>query len=136
MSRYQSLNHSKFRLRYHLVFSTKYRRKCLGGIEDEVESVFNEIADESDFSIIEVGTDLDHVHIIVQSRPTLAPVQIVRRLKQLSTRRLWERNFDHFSRFYWGSKQGRVLWSGGYFCESIGPVQEGTILNYVRNQET
>lgn len=110
MSRYQSLNHSKFRLRYHLIFSTKYRRKCLRGIEDEVESVFNEIADESDFSIIEVGTDLDHVHIIVQSRPTLAPVQIVRRLKQLSTRRLWERNFDHLSRFYWGSKQGRVLW--------------------------
>lgn len=114
----------------------RYRRKCLEGIEDEVELVFKEIADESDFSIVEVGTDLNHVHVIVQSKPTLAPVQIVRRLKQLSTRRLWERSFDHLSRFYWGSKQGQALWSGGYFCESIGPVQEGTILTYVKNQGT
>lgn len=132
MSRYQSLNHSKFRLRYHLIFSTKYRRKCLEGIEYEVESVFRGIADEFDFSVVEVGVDQDHVHVVVQSKPTIAPVQIVRRLKQLSTRRLWDRNFDHLSRFYWGSKQGSVVWSGGYFCESIGPVQEGAVLDYVK----
>lgn len=54
--------------------------------------------------------DQDHVHVVVQSKPTIAPVQIVRRLKQLSTRRLWDRNFDHLSRFYWGSKQGSVVW--------------------------
>ena len=40
MSRYQSLNHSKFRIKYHLIFSIKYRRSCFVGIEQSVEQVF------------------------------------------------------------------------------------------------
>lgn len=134
MSRYQSLNHSKFRIRYHLIFSTKYRRDCLIGIEDSVIQVFHDIGDMSEFDVIEVGVDTNHVHLVVSSKPTLAPVDIVRRLKQISVNRLWKMHYDHLEWFYWGKRRGSTVWTGGYFCESIGPVQEGTILNYVKNQ--
>lgn len=134
MSRYRSLNHSKFRIRYHLIFSTKYRRDCLVGIEDSVVQVFHKIGDISEFDVIEVGVDTNHVHLVVSSKPTLAPVDIVRRLKQISVYRLWKDNYDHLAKFFWGKRRGSTVWTGGYFCESIGPVQEGTILNYVKNQ--
>lgn len=134
MSRYRSLNHSKFRIRYHLIFSTKYRRDCLVGIEDSVVQVFHKIGDISEFDVIEVGVDTNHVHLVVSSKPTLAPVDIVRRLKQISVYRLWKDNYDHLAKFFWRKRRGSTVWTGGYFCESIGPVQEGTILNYVKNQ--
>lgn len=134
MSRYKSLNHSKFRIRYHLIFSTKFRRDCLVGIEQSVEQVFREIGDVSEFDIVEVGVDKDHVHLVVSSKPAVAPVDIVRRLKQISVHRLWKLHYDHLARFFWGKRQGSTVWTGGYFCETIGRVQEGTILNYVKNQ--
>lgn len=134
MSRYKSLNHSKFRIRYHLIFSSKYRRDCLVGIEQSVIRVFREIGDMSEFDVIEVGVDTNHVHLVVSSKPTLAPVDIVRRLKQISVHRLWKYNYDHLAQFFWGKRLGSTVWTGGYFCETIGPVQEETILNYVKNQ--
>lgn len=134
MSRYKSLNHSKFRIRYHLIFSTKYRRDCLVGIEQSVEQVFREIGDVSEFDVVEVGVDKDHVHLVVSSKPAVAPVDIVRRLKQISVHRLWKLHYDHLAQFFWGKRQGSTVWTGGYFCETIGRVQEGTILNYVKNQ--
>lgn len=88
MSRYQSLNHSKFRTRCHLIFSTKYRRDCLVGTEHSVEQVFRDIGDMSDFDVVEVGVDKNHVHLVAASKPTVAPVDIVRRLKQISAHRL------------------------------------------------
>ena len=134
MSRYQSLNHSKFRIRYHLIFSTKYHRDCLMGIEDSVIQVFHDIGDMSEFDVIEIGVDTNHVHLVVSSKPTLAPVDIIRRLKQISVNRLWKLHYDHLAQFFWGKRRGSTVWTGGYFCESIGPVQEGTILEYVKNQ--
>ena len=134
MSRYKSLNHSKFRIRYHMIFSTKYRRDCLVGIEQSVKQVFLDIGDTSEFDVIEVGVDTNHVHLVVSSKPTLAPEDIVRRLKQISVHRLWKCNYDHLAQFFWGKRRGSTVWTGGYFCETIGPVQEETILNYVKNQ--
>lgn len=134
MSRYKSLNHSKFRIRYHLIFSTKYRRDCLTGIEDSVVQVFHDIGGMSEFDVIEVGVDTSHVHLVVSSKPTLSPVGIVRRLKQISVHRLWKAHYDHLAKFFWGKRRGATVWTGGYFCESIGSVQEGTILEYVKNQ--
>lgn len=134
MSRYKSLNHSKFRIRYHLIFSTKYRRDYLIGIEQSVKQVFLDIGDMSEFDVVEIGVDTNHVHLVVSSKPTLAPVDIVRRLKQISVHRLWKYNYDHLARFFWGKRLGSTLWTGGYFCETIGPVQEEAILDYVKNQ--
>ena len=100
-----------------------------------MEQVFREIGDVSEFDVIEVGVDTNHVHLVVSSKPTLAPVDIVWRLKQISVHRLWKLHYGHLSQFFWGKRWGSTVWTGGYFCESIGPVQEGTILEHVKNQD-
>ena len=96
--------------------------------------MFREIGDMSEFDVIEVGVDANHVHLVVSSKPALAPVYIAHRLKQISVHQLGKNNYDHLAKFFWGKRRGSAVWTGGYFCESIGPVQEGTILDYVRNQ--
>lgn len=110
MGGYQSLNHSKFRIRYHLIFSTKYRCDCLVGIENSVEQVFRDIGGVSEFDIVEVGVDKNHVHLVVASKPTVAPVDIVRRLKQISVHRLWKLHYDHLAQFFWGKRRGSTVW--------------------------
>lgn len=129
-----SLSHSKSRIRYHFVVSTKYRRKCFVGIEDDVKHVFGEAVAKCDkVKLLSVGVDKDHVHFIVQASPSVSPSQIVSRVKQLTTRILWQEHEQVLSRFYWANKKGK-LWTNGYFCETVGNVSEDKILEYVENQ--
>ena len=87
---YVSKNHSKFLLKYHIIFVCKYRQKILiGNIATCVKNILIDIANKSDFRIEVVETDKDHVHLLVNSDPKVSPLQIVRRLKQESTKRLW-----------------------------------------------
>ena len=124
--------HGKNRLRYHVILSTKYRRACLGGIETVVYDVFRGVEAMSDFTIVEMGVDDgNHIHLVIRSKPSLSPSQIVRRLKQLSANALWKQEHSHLSKFYW---KKRVLWSSGYFVSTIGAVSDKTVLQYIKNQ--
>ena len=89
--RYESLNHSKYRIRYHVIFSTKYRKPCLVGIEDGLSSILCDISSRCNFNVLSVGVDRNHVHMVIKASPSISPSQIVRRLKQLSTKYLWQR---------------------------------------------
>ena len=84
---YQSKNHSKFLIKYHIIFVCKYRRQVLKNVvlDESVKQVLFDIANESDFNIEVMETDKDHVHILVSSIPRLSPLQIVHKLKQEST---------------------------------------------------
>lgn len=130
--KYDTYNHAKTRLRYHIIFSTKYRRDCLSQISDVVYRVMTEISEHSRFKIIKMGIDKDHIHILVKSEPNFAPYQIVRRLKQVSTRRIWKECEWHLRKYYWGKK--RELWTHGYFCGSVGEVSESKVLEYIDKQ--
>lgn len=124
--------HGKNRLRYHFILSTKYRRDCLWGIESSVYDVFRGVEMRSNFKIVEMGIDKgDHIHLVVKSKPSLSPDQIVRRLKQLSTVELWKREEAHLKNFYW---KKRVVWSSGYFVSTVGSVSDKMVLDYVKNQ--
>lgn len=81
---YKSKNHSKYSLKAHLVFATKYRRKLFENqtIVFELNRKINEIADRSNFDIELMEVDKDHIHILVDYEPNISIVQIVRRLKQ------------------------------------------------------
>lgn len=131
MKRYETYNHAKTHIRYHLIFSTKYRRDCLSGIESELREVFKEISDKGNFRVLDMGIDGDHVHFLVKSCPSMSIEQIVRRLKQVSTRRLWQRCEEYLRRYYW---KKRVIWSGGYFCGTVGEVSEDKVMGYIRSQ--
>ncbi|MCP4747152.1 MAG: IS200/IS605 family transposase [Desulfobacteraceae bacterium] len=80
-----------------------------------------------DIQINEMQVDQDHIHFIVESIPSLSPLQIVRKLKQESTFRIWK---DHpeLQKHFW---KERTFWSDGYFCCSIGKASIDTVNKYI-----
>ncbi|WP_394698049.1 IS200/IS605 family transposase [uncultured Methanolobus sp.] len=128
---YERKNHSEFLLLYHVIFVCKYRLNALIDIEKELKDSLLKIATKSNFEIVEMETDKDHIHLLIKSEPKYSILSIIRRLKQESTYRLWEQKESHLRHYYWGE---RTLWSDGYFCSTIGNVSKETVLEYIRNQ--
>ena len=130
MSEYRTLNHSKFLLKYHLIFVCKYRRKLLIPYAEDIKVIMLEIANNSDFDICELEVDEDHIHLLVESVPKLSPLQIVRKLKQTSTNRIYKLYPELSEQF-----KKQIFWSGSYFAASISDgVDTDKITNYINNQ--
>lgn len=133
-TKYESYNHAKTRLRYHLIFSTKYRRKCLNEIRDTILDSFKYAESISHFRILKMELDKDHIHLLVKIPPVYSIEQTVRRLKQISTNYVYNdfNAYMHLKKFYWKNK--KVLWTHGYFCSTIGEVSEKHLTEYIENQ--
>jgi len=137
MSHYISTNRSKHYLKCHLILVTKHRRNILvgqlndGQLNDDLKSIFSSIADNSDFEIEVMETDVNHVHFLIRYIPRLSISQLVRRLKQESTRQLWLLHSTTLRQYYWYQ---RLLWSDGYFVCSIGEASPETIRQYILSQ--
>lgn len=99
--KYKTYNHSKTKLTYHLIFSTKYRRKCLNNIHDSVISAFRFVESKSNFSIKTIELDKDHIHLMVEFGPSLSIASIVNRLKSMTTKYLYDNCRDYLKKFYW-----------------------------------
>ncbi|CAK0773844.1 transposase [Gammaproteobacteria bacterium] len=127
---YKTKNHSKFLIVYHIIFVVKYRKSLLVKYGDWMKQTMIQIAKESDFSIKEIEVDCDHIHLMIESEPKLSPLQIVRRLKQLSTTRIWA-EFPELKKYFW---RKHTFWSDGYFCCSIGNASIETVKHYIENQ--
>ena len=112
-SNYISTNRSKHYLKCHLIFVSKYRKPLLvGQLNDDIKQFFLSIANGSDFEIEVMETDKDHVHFLIRYIPRLSISQIVRRLKQESTRQIWLLHPSTLRKQYWHQK---LLWSDAYF---------------------
>ena len=91
-SRYNRHNRRKYSLKVHIVLVTKYRKKLLkGSITDDVKQKIFDIANTRGYEIIAMETDKDHIHMMIRSEPKLSPLQIARRLKQMSAAAIWKR---------------------------------------------
>jgi putative transposase len=131
-SNYISTNRSKHYLKCHLIFVCKYRKAMLiGQVNDDAKRIFSSIAENSDFEIEVMETDKDHVHFLIRYIPRLSSAQIVRRLKQESTRQLWLLHDKILRKQYWYQK---LFWSDGYFVCSIGEASPETIRQYILSQ--
>ena len=82
-----------------------------------------------DFSIVVMESNCNHIHIMIDYDPKVSILQIVRRLKQISTHDIWLK-YD-LSKFLWKEK---TFWSDGYFACSIGDASEETIRRYIEQQ--
>jgi putative transposase len=89
----------------------------VGQLNDDAKRIFESIASNSDFEMEVMETDRDQVHFLTGYIPGLSITQIVRRLKQESTRQLWLLHPSLLRKQYWYQ---RILWSDGYFACSIG----------------
>ena len=130
MSHYRTLNHSKFLLSYHIIFVCKYRRKLLIPYGEEMKDIMQDIAERSDFDIKEIEVDQDHIHLLIESVPKISPLQIVRKLKQTSTRRIWKLHPELSQEF-----NKKIFWSRSYLAASVSEgVDTQTITAYIQNQ--
>ncbi len=131
-SNYISTNHSKHYLKCHLILVTKYRRNILvGQLNDDLKDIFSYIADNSDFEIEVMESDVNHIHFLIRYIPRLSISQMVRRLKQESTRQIWLLHPTTLRKQYWYQ---HLLWSDGYFVCSIGEASPDTIRDYILSQ--
>lgn len=129
---YISKNHSKFLLKYHVIFVCKYRRKLLyGNVDTVMKNIFFDIANKADFKIGVMETDKDHIHLFVSGEPKLSPLQIVRKLKQESTIRIWKLFPELLRRWFY---REHTFWTDGYFVSTIGNVSQEKIKHYIEQQ--
>lgn len=83
--------HNKTLLLYHLVFPVKYRKKIIEvHISNYIKDICIEISDRYEMQFVEIGTDEDHVHFLVQSVPTMSVDRIVRTIKSLTARMVFQ----------------------------------------------
>ncbi len=97
---------------YHVIFVCKYRKQILNPISEELKQIIYNISKESDFKILEMETDKDHIHFLIKSEPKVSVLAIVRRLKQESTITLWKTQKEYLRKYYWNEN---TLLNDGYF---------------------
>ncbi len=131
MSEYIHKAHNVSILLYHYVCPAKYRRVIF---DDSVDRVLiqtcKEISKRYDINIMEIGTDGDHVHFLIQTVPMLAPTEVVRIIKSITAKEIY-RLCPNVKKKLWGGN----IWSTGYFVSTVEKnSNENQIKNYVRNQ--
>lgn len=135
-NKYEHIRHQKFKIRYHIIFSTKYRKRFLKDeIAQDVKASMLRASENQLWSIetMEIDpTKPNHIHLLIKSTPSVTPYEIVHRLKQYSTYDLWQKHHNEMIKVYWSGKH--YCWTRGYFCASIGDANIETIKNYIENQ--
>ena len=131
MSEYIHKSHNVTVLLYHLVFPAKYRGAVFDEKVDEVlKEVCAGIEQRYEVKFLEIGTDRDHVHFLVQSVPSYNVTKIVRVIKSVTAREVFRR-CPQVKKKLWGGE----FWTDGYFASTVGKHgDEGVIGKYVKNQ--
>ena len=126
-----SKSHNVSVLLYHLVCPAKYRRKIFS--EEVTKSLLLicfEITEKHEIEFLEIGTDADHVHFLIQGIPRMSPSEIVRVVKSITGREIF-RLHSEVKTMLWGGH----IWSSGYYINTVG--QHGTeevIKRYIESQ--
>ena len=128
---YKKQSHAVYYTRYHVVISTKYRRKVLkSGVGDYLQKKVLQIGRfYPDLEIIEVKTDLDHMHLLISIPPKYSVSKVVNIIKA-NTARSMRNKFPFLDKVYWGIEG---IWSIGYFVSTVG-INEEIIRKYVQMQ--
>jgi putative transposase len=130
MDDYESLSHTKWECKYHVVFIPKYRRKVLyGELRQHLGDMFRKLALQKESRIEEGHLMLDHVHMMISIPPKYAVSQVVGFIKGKSA--------IHLARTYGERKRnfvGQHFWARGYFVSTVGR-DEAAIREYIKNQE-
>ena len=118
---------------YHFVCVAKYRRLV---ISDEVDAVLKdvciEISKRFEIRFLEIGTEGDHVHFLIQSVPTYSPTKIVTKIKSIIAREIFSA-VPSVKEQLWGGE----FWSDGKYIGTVGEAtSEKVIRSYIRNQST
>lgn len=127
---YQSLSHSKWDCKYHVVFVPKGRRAALSGqIRQHLGAIFHALARQKECEIVEGHVMADHVHMMIRIPPKYAVSAVVGFLKGKSAIAI-ARQFSGRQRNF----NGENFWARGYAVSTVG-FNEEQIRHYIRNQQ-
>ena len=124
-------SHNVSILIYHFVCPAKYRRAVIDETVDQVlNEVCLEIAKRYQIEFLEIGTDKDHVHFLVQSVPSYSPTKIITIIKSVTAREVFAR-VPSVKKQLWGGE----FWTDCYYVGTVGQhATEEVIRQYVKNQ--
>ena len=130
-SRYYRDSHCVWSCDYHLVLTTKYRRKVFNeGVCAYLKRVVSDISEHyPKIKIKELNHDLDHLHVLISIPPQMSVGKVVGIIKANTARQL-KKKFDFLKNVYWGTDG---IWSDGYFVSTSG-ISEEIIKRYIKNQ--
>lgn len=126
-------SHNRTLLLFHLVFPAKYRRKVF---TPDVAETLKEICvgiEACNYGIrfVEIGMEEDHVHMLVQSIPTVSVTRMVTIIKSITAREIFKQYPRIKKEILWGGN----LWTSGYYANTVGMyASRDTIEKYIRNQ--
>ena len=131
MGKYISKSHNKTMLLYHLVCTVKYRRELLTeAVTNTLVNVCMELEETSDIEFLEIGTDVNHVHFLIQTTPSYSVSQYVKLIKGRTANIIFKMNPEVKTKLWKGE-----FWSDGYWIVTVSKHgSEDVIREYVKNQ--
>ena len=125
----QSLSHTHWNCKYHIVFTPKYRRREIyGKLRSDIGKILRILCQRKDVEIIEAECCIDHVHMLVRIPPKYSVVQVMGYLKGKSSLIIFDRHAN--LKYKYGN---RHFWCRGYYVDTVGKNSK-RIEEYVKNQ--
>ena len=124
-----SLAHTKWNCKYHIVFAPKYRRKvAYGKIKQDIADILSMLCKRKGVKIVEAEVCPDHVHMLVEIPPKVAISSFMGYLKGKSTLMLYDGHPEL------QSKWDKAFWARGYYVETIGNITDEAVQKYIKEQ--
>ena len=116
---------------YHLVCPAKYRKEIFSeGVSTTLKQTCVELGNRYEISFLEIGTDNDHVHFLIQTIPHRSVTNMVKIIKSITAKQIYHKH-PEVKKFLWGGN----IWTMGYYINTVGQYGSlNMIQNYVKNQ--
>ena len=122
------MNSSATNICYHIMWITKYRKSLLtDNIQIELKSIVGQKCNQLNITMKAIEIMPNHIHIFIQSNPLISVSFIVNQLKGYSSYKL-RKKFASLLKY-------KHLWTPSYYCETIGHINQATIIKYIENQK-
>jgi len=131
MSEYIHKSHNVSVLMYHYVCPAKYRKAIFcEEVTQTLVNVCKEISERFEIYFLEIGTDKNHVHFLIQSVPMYSPTSIIKKVKSITAREIFAKH-PEVKKQLWGGE----IWTDGYYVNTVSKYgNEEVIATYLQNQ--
>lgn len=124
--------HCVYKLTYHLVLVTKYRKKCLSNeMLNRLEEIVKKNCADWEIDLLEFNGEADHIHLSLEMHPNIMPSKFINNLKTVSSRLIRKEFEEELKPYYWKP----VLWTRAYCLLTTGGATIDVIREYIKNQE-
>ena len=129
--KHDSLSHTKYYTRYHIIFTPKYKRKIIyNSLRKDIGEYLSKLCKYKGVKLIEGHLMSDHVHMLVSIPPKLSVSQFMGYLKGKSAMMIFEYHANLKYKF-----GNRHFWADGYYVSTVGHISEATVIKYIEEQK-